>query len=107
MKFSSDFYRLLMYQNRNRTFPHHVSVLCVNHSHSSSCVALMNWLTCQSITSEVNSYMESNIVGPCGKAETLSHCFLSDPLSFDNPHGKEKKKKKSFCILISLTNIGR
>jgi len=53
-------------------------------------------LTRQSVTSEVNGHMESNIAGPCGEAETLSHYFLFDPLSFDNCRGE---KKKSFLSL--------
>lgn len=52
----------------------------------------MKWLTCQSITLEVNGYMENNIGGPCGEAEILSCYFLSDPPSFDNSYGKGKKK---------------
>lgn len=69
----------------------------------------MKCLTCQSITSEVNGYMESNIAGPCGKVEALSHYFLSDLLNCDNHCGKVKKKikKKLFCILISLSEVGQ
>lgn len=69
IKFSPDSYRLLMYQAG--TGPFLVAFPCSELTTVILLVTLMKWLTCQSSTLEVSGCIESNIGGPCGKAETL------------------------------------